>query len=43
MLEDEMTENCRQQCKTAAEADKADSDLMQFMEDALVDLNSYIE
>lgn len=33
---------CRRQCRLVAQADSADTDLQQFMDDALTDLDGWI-
>jgi len=36
-------EECRRQSRLAAEADKADTDIQHFMDEALVDLDGWTE
>jgi hypothetical protein len=36
-------EECRRQCRLAAQADSADTDLQQFMDDALTDVDGWTD
>jgi hypothetical protein len=36
-------EECRHQCRLAAQADMADTDLQHFMDEALADMNGWTE
>lgn len=39
----DFAEKCRRQCHLAAQADKADTSIQQFMEEALADLDGWTE
>ena len=37
----DFTEECRRQCRLAAQSDQADADMRQFMDDALVSVDGW--
>lgn len=39
----DFSEECRRQCRVAAQADLADTSMQQFMEEALADLDGWTE
>ncbi|MCX8520487.1 MAG: antitoxin MazE family protein [Rhodoferax sp.] len=39
----DFAEECRRQCQLVAEADSADTHLQQFMDEALADMDGWIE
>lgn len=39
----DFAEECRRQCRLAAQADNADTSIRQFMEEALADLDGWTE
>lgn len=39
----DFTEECRRQCRLAAQADRGDTEMQQFMDEALADVDGWTE